>query len=90
MIDFLDGALTLAYLVAGAYFLRFWRRTDERLFLYFAIAFALLAANQFWAFLLGVADERTSYIYVLRILAFVIILFAIVGKNVVGPRPPPR
>ena len=86
MIDFLAGALTLAYVIASAYFVQFWRRTSDRLFLAFAAAFALLALNQITVFTLGVADERFNYAYVLRVLGFVLILLAIVDKNLFGRR----
>ena len=86
MIDFLAGALTLAYIIASVYFVHFWRRTSDRLFLAFAVAFALLALNQVAVFALGVGDERHNYAYVLRVLGFVLILVAIVDKNFRGPR----
>ena len=31
MIEFLSGAVTLGYLVAAAFLLRFWRKTSDRL-----------------------------------------------------------
>ena len=82
MIEFLSGALTLGFLVAAVFFLRFWRRTSDRLFLAFAVAFFLLAVNQALAQWLGAADERVGYTYVLRVIGFVLILLAIVDKNV--------
>lgn len=85
--DFLAGALTASFMVAGMLFLRFWRRTHDRLFLAFAVAFALLALNQAIVALLGTGDERTPYTYALRVLGFVLILFAIVDKNL-SARPP--
>jgi hypothetical protein len=88
LIDFLSGAAALAYLVAGVYFLRFWRKTRDGLFLSFAFAFWLLSLNQTIVSILGVADERTGYVYVLRVLGFVFILYAIVRKNAVGNRRP--
>jgi hypothetical protein len=81
MIEFLSGAIAMAYFVSGMYFLRFWRKTDDRLFLSFAVAFWLLAANQTIVSLLGAADERSGYAYILRVLGFVIILLAIADKN---------
>ena len=86
MIDFLAGALTSAYLVALLYFVHFWRRTHDRLFLAFAAAFALLALNQVAVFALGVGDERYNYAYVLRVLGFILILLAILDKNFHGRR----
>jgi hypothetical protein len=46
LVSFLSGAVTLGFLVAAAFFLRFWRRTHDRLFLAFAVAFMLLAMNR--------------------------------------------
>lgn len=86
MIDFLAGAVTLAHIVSAVYFLRFWRRTADRLFLSFALAFGLLALNQIAVAVFGAADERTNYAYILRVLGFVIILVAIVDKNLFALR----
>lgn len=81
MIEFLAGALSCAFVISGVYFLRFWRKTHDRLFLSFAFAFWLLAINQTIVSLLGATDERSGYAYLLRVLGFLIILFAIVDKN---------
>jgi hypothetical protein len=85
MIDFLAGAVTMGFVVASAFFVRFWRKTADRLFLAFAAAFGLLALNQVLAAVLEAGDERTPFVYVLRVLAFILILLAIVDKNV-APR----
>ena len=82
MIDFLSGAVTFSYVVAAIYFVHFWRRSSEFLFLVFAMAFGLLALNQAALFVLGAANEVSSYAYLLRVLAFGVILAAIVAKNV--------
>ena len=82
LVDFLAGAVTLGFFVAAGFFLRFWRRTRDRLFLAFAAAFMLLAMNQALATFLGAGDELTPYTYILRVLGFVLILYAIIDKNV--------
>ena len=43
--------------------------------------FFLLALNQLVVSILGAADERGNYAYILRVVGFVLILFAIVDKN---------
>jgi hypothetical protein len=86
MIEFLSGAATMGFIVATLFFLRFWRKTDDRFFLGFALAFALLALNQALAQWIGAADERVGYTYLLRVLAFLLILLAIADKNVSGTR----
>jgi zinc transporter ZupT len=86
MIDFLAGAVTRGYSVAAVFFLRFWRKTADRLFLAFAAAFVLLAVNQVLAAALEFGDERTPYVYSLRVLGFLLILWAVVDKNLSGRR----
>ena len=79
--DFLSGAITLGFLVAGLFFLRFWRRTRDGLFLAFAIAFALLGMGQAIQALANITQEERSYIFLIRLAAFTLILVAIVRKN---------
>ena len=86
MIEFLSGAVTLAYLVAAGFFLRFWRKTDDRLFLAFAAAFALFALNQLLSAALSIVSGPNGLIYVLRVLGFAIIIGAIVDKNLFARR----
>ena len=78
---FFYGAATLGSLVAGLYFLRFWRDTLDRLFLMFALAFFLLGANYG---LLGTIRDATEWrvpVFSLRLLAFSMIIYAIAHKN---------
>jgi hypothetical protein len=46
MIEMLAGALVLSYLIAGVHFFQFWKRTGDRLFIHFAVAFWLFVLNQ--------------------------------------------
>ena len=81
MVLFLGGMLAMGYLIAGVFFLRYWRRTRERLFASFAIALVILAVQRaLLAADLAIVEDRTWY-YGLRLLAFVIILLAILDKN---------
>jgi hypothetical protein len=81
MLPFLAGAITMGYLAVGLFFLRFWRRTRDRLFLIFAFAFWLLALNQVAVALSNVPREEQSSIYLLRLAAFTLIILAIASKN---------
>ena len=85
MVDFLSGAITLAYLVGAGFFMRFWRRTADRLFLWFALAFVLLAVHQWVSFAYSVISEANG-VYALRVLAYAIILYAIIDKNLSSRR----
>lgn len=79
--DFLSGAVSFGFLVCGLFFLRFWRRTRDELFIAFALAFALLGIVQATLALANIPTEERAPIYLFRLLAFVIILFAIFRKN---------
>jgi len=85
MLEFLAGAVTFGYLVGAGFFLRFWRKSHDRLFLAFGAAFVLFALNQFLSAALIIVSEPTSLIYALRVLGFVLIIGAIVDKNVRSP-----
>ena len=81
MADFLAGAITMGYHVVGVFSLRFSRRTSDRLFAIFALAFWLLAANQAPVYLIGSPQKYLSWAYLLRAAAFTLIAVAIVVKN---------
>jgi len=81
MILFMAGALTVGYLTGALFFLKFWRRTGDALFCVFAAAFVLLAANQAAPALFGIRDEALGGVYLLRLGGFLLIIFAILGKN---------
>jgi hypothetical protein len=86
MVAFSAGAVGLECLIAGLFFLRFWRRTGERLFLAFAIAFWLLGLSVILPTLLGRPAQAHGEVYLLRLLAFLIIILAILAKNVRSKR----
>lgn len=78
---FLSGAVTMAFLIASLYFARFWRRTGDGLFVSFAAAFALLGLHQALLTLSGIPAEERSPLYLIRLVAFLLIIVAIVRKN---------
>lgn len=79
--DFLSGAIAMGFIVAGLFFLRFWRRTGEPLFLAFATAFWLLGTSQSVMTLTNIPVEERSGLYLLRLAAFLIILVSVGMKN---------
>lgn len=79
--DFLSGALALGFGVCALFFLRFWRRTREELFLAFALAFLLLGIGQAVLDLANIPTEERGSLYLLRLFAFLLILMAIYRKN---------
>lgn len=77
----MGGVLLAGYLVAALFFLRFWRDSRDRLFAIFAAAFVLLALQRLLLALEVSLMEDAVWSYVIRLLAFLLILFAIVDKN---------
>lgn len=74
------GMIAMASWVAGLFFLRFWRDTRDRLFFIFAIAFWLLGATRI-ALALTTESAEHSYLYWVRLVAFVLLLAAVIDKN---------
>jgi len=81
MIYFLLGAIMVAEFVAALIFLRFWRRTHDRLFAFFAGAFALEGISRICMSATDPYDEGGTLVYVIRIVAYALIVVAIAGKN---------
>ena len=81
LFSFLSGAISMGFLVAGLMFLRFWRKTRESLFVSFAAAFWLLGLAQALLALSGIPDEERSWLYLVRLAAFAIILASVWRAN---------
>lgn len=79
--DFLAGAIVMGFAIATLMFLRFWKRTRETLFLAFAGSFLLLGVTQALLTLGNFRDEERSWLYLLRLAAFLLILFAMAWQN---------
>ena len=80
-VTFLAGGSTVAAAAIAIFFLRFWRETSDRLFLLFAIAFAIFAGNRLALTVLDDDGEGNTLIYLARAGAFGLIIAAIVDKN---------
>lgn len=79
---FLAGMVTMGFLMAAVFFLRFWWRTRDLLFATFGAAFLLLAVNQAVVALALLPREEQPNAYLLRLLAFGLLIVAIIRKNV--------
>lgn len=84
--DFLGGAIAMGFTVAALFFLKFWRRTREALFLAFSAAFLLLGATQALLTLAAIPVEERSWVFLLRLAAFLLILGALWWQNRRGAR----
>ncbi len=78
---FLSGATTAGFVIASLFFFSFWRRTADLLFAAFGAAFLLLATNQALITIWKIPLEYRSWVYLLRLAAFGLLIFAIVRKN---------
>jgi len=79
--DFVSGATMAAALVIALLFFRYWRQSGDRLFLMFALGFLVFASSRLILAFLDEDDEGRIYVYGLRLVAFLLILAAIVDKN---------
>lgn len=77
----LVGAIAFGLAVAGLFFFKFWWRSRDRFFLFFALSFWLEAGIRIVQALLSEGDELAPWVYSLRILANGLIVVAIVQKN---------
>jgi hypothetical protein len=86
-LTFMLGLIVAACAVAGLFFLRFWRKSGDRIFAMFSVAFWLLAVN--WtALAFAQDDEIRTWLYIVRLVAFLVILLAIADKNRTQRAPP--
>lgn len=83
VISFFSGIVSAGFLACGLFFLRFWSRSRDFLFLAFAAAFWLLALNVAVVILVPEPDEIRSWFYLIRVVAYALIAIAIVRKNAV-------
>jgi hypothetical protein len=79
--DSVSGGTMVAALVIGLFFLRYWRQTQDRLFLMFAGGFFTFSLSRLILAFLEEDDEGRVWVYALRLVAFALILAAIIDKN---------
>lgn len=86
---FLSGICMATFAASAVFFLKFWRAAHDRFFLLFAIACSLISLERVALLLIegahsSVRTEQTeaaSWVYLIRLMAFLMILFAIINKN---------
>lgn len=80
-VDFVSGATAVACFAIAIFFLRFWQRSGDRLFGFFALAFLVFAGNRIVLTAVDDVSEAGTAVYVLRFLAFLVLALAILDKN---------
>lgn len=81
MEHFLSGAIVALCLMAGLFFFRFWRGTQDRFFGLFGISFWLLGVSHLFLAFNPPESEVRPYLYLIRLAAFLLIIAAVVDKN---------
>ena len=81
MNDLVSGFLIAEYSVIALFFLRFWARSRDRLFLLFSAAFAILLVQRLAIAATRDLLESQAPLYILRFIAFIVIIAAVVDKN---------
>jgi hypothetical protein len=81
MREFLLGVVVAMTVSAAAFFWRFWRQSRDRFFALFSLAFVVMAANRLAQLVISEEHEGNTWLYVVRLLSFVLILVAIWDKN---------
>jgi hypothetical protein len=77
----ISGAILLGYWAVALFFLRFWKKTGDRFFLVFACAFGMLCVERLLLVMIDPTNEKLPYVYIARLLAYLLIITAIVDKN---------
>lgn len=87
--EFLSGICMATFAASGLYFLKFWRASSDRFFLFFSFACFILALER--VILLLVREfaastdpsiaESNSWVYIMRLFAFTMMMIAILDKN---------
>ena len=75
------GAVAFASLVAALFFLKFWRRTRDPFFLFFAGAFVIDAMGRFALATVKLSDASEPVYFVPRLITFGLIAVSIISKN---------
>lgn len=81
MVEVVSGAIAMGSLVIALFFLRFWRSTRDRFFLYFALSFSIEGLHRIYIVLSPTQDEGMPLHYLVRLAAYLLILWAIAEKN---------
>ena len=88
MPDLITGMIAMGSLIIGLFFLRFWRNTKDRFFLYFALSFGIEGVHRIVTTMTYDEHEESPLHYLVRLLAYGLILWAILEKNLPSRKRP--
>lgn len=81
MNEMLIGAIGTSSFIVSLFFLRFWKSTQDRFFLFFALSFLIEAANRVFLVICFNLSEESPIYYVIRVVSYAFIILAILEKN---------
>lgn len=81
MYQFVSGALTVMSLVPAVFFWATWRRTRDRFFLLFSLAFGVLGIERLIMGIKDLPESPNVTLYLIRLVGFLLIALAIIDKN---------
>jgi len=89
MNDLMAGATAMGSFVITLFFVRFWRNSGDRFFLYFALSFLVQGVHRRYAAVAsaGIAEQSSPLHYAIRVFAYALILWAVLEKNWRKPGP---
>lgn len=81
MYELISGAIMLGFWMGGLLLYFFYQETRERLLFIFSIAFWLLGLERLVLGIMGLENEPNAPVYLMRLAAFMLIIFAIIDAN---------
>jgi O-antigen/teichoic acid export membrane protein len=81
MKQFLWGVLAATCVASAIFFLRYWKDSRDRLFIYFSLAFVVMAFNWIGEAMIAPHLEFQYYVYMTRLLGYGLIIIGIIDKN---------
>jgi uncharacterized membrane protein HdeD (DUF308 family) len=84
------GAIAMACFTASLFFLRFWKTTHDRFFLFFAISFFVEGCSRTLLALNSISNEQEPLFYFIRLIAYLLIIVAILDKNWTNKHSKPK
>lgn len=81
MYQYVTGILTVVSIIPAVFFWSSWRRSGDRFFLFFALAFAILTVERAVMGIKDLPEAPNIMLYTIRLVGFLLIIAAIVDKN---------
>ena len=81
MNQLLLGGIAVGCLAVGLFFLRYWRSSGDRFFMFFMLSFWIEALNRVHLAVNTAWTEESSVHYVVRLVSYGLIVVAIWDKN---------